>query len=89
MTHKNYGATLLRALKLAVEKEALSFRDRRIVWALATHYADGQAMVTAALVVCPAADQAIDELVKGWEFYLDDRRPTSARLAGALDAGAA
>lgn len=68
MTHKNYGRSLLRALKLAVDKEALSFRDRRIVWALATHYADGQAMVTAALVVCQNDDQAIEELVKGWEF---------------------
>ena len=69
MTFKTYGPSLLRALKLAVEKEALSFRDRRIVWALATHYADGQAMVTAALVVCHADDTSIEELVKGWEFH--------------------
>src|SRR5204863_2607450 len=55
-------------LKLAVEKETLSFRDRRIIWALATHYADGQAMVTAALVVAPTDDASIDELVKEWEF---------------------
>ena len=46
MTFKKYGPTLLRVLKLAVEKQALSFTDRRIVWALATHYADGQPMVT-------------------------------------------
>ena len=52
MKQENFGKSLLHALKLAVEKEVLSFRDRRIVWALATHYADGQAMVTAALVVC-------------------------------------
>jgi hypothetical protein len=39
------------------------------VWALATHYKDGQAMVTAALVVCAANDTATEELVKGWEFY--------------------
>ncbi|HOI55433.1 MAG TPA: hypothetical protein PLP01_09315, partial [Phycisphaerae bacterium] len=45
MSFKTYGLSLLRALKLAVENEALSFRDRRIVWAFATHYADGQAMV--------------------------------------------
>lgn len=69
MNFKTYGASLLRALKLAVEKEALSFRDRRVVWALATHYADGQAMVTAALVICESNDKAIEELVKGWEFY--------------------
>lgn len=34
-----------RVLKLAVEKEALNFQDRRIVWALGTHYADAQVMV--------------------------------------------
>jgi hypothetical protein len=69
MNFKTFGASLLRALKLAVEKEALSFRDRRIVWALATHYADGQAMVTAALVIHNNDDKAIEDLVKGWEFY--------------------
>ena len=68
MNFKTFGTSLLRALKLAVEKEALSFRDRRIVWALATHYADGQAMVTATLVVCQNDDKAIEELVKTWEF---------------------
>ncbi len=69
MTQKNYGRTLLRVLKLAVDKEGLNFRDRRIVWALATHYKDGQAMATAALVVCALDDTAIEELVKEWEFY--------------------
>lgn len=69
MSFKTYGPSLLRALKLAVEKEALSFRDRRVIWALGTHYADGQAMVTAALVVCAASDTSTEELVKGWEFY--------------------
>jgi hypothetical protein len=69
MNFKTFGTSLLRALKLAVEKEVLSFRDRRIVWALATHYADGQAMVTAALVICKNDDKSVEELVKGWEFY--------------------
>lgn len=68
MNFKTYGTSLLRALKLAVEKEALSFRDRRIVWALATHYADGQAMVTAALVVSQNDDKSIEDLLRGWEF---------------------
>lgn len=75
MTHKNYGKSLLQVLKLAVEKEVLSFRDRRIVWALATHYADGQAMVTAALVVCQNGDKTIEELVKGWEFHATTDTP--------------
>lgn len=69
MTFKKYGPSLLRALKLAVDNEALSFRDRHIIWAFATHYADGQAMVTAALVVAPSGDKEIEELVKSWEFF--------------------
>jgi hypothetical protein len=69
MTYKTYGKSVLRALKLAVEKEALSYRDRRVVWSLATHYADGQPMVTAALVICAADDTSIDEIIEDWEFH--------------------
>ncbi|MCK6470897.1 MAG: hypothetical protein L6R28_04045 [Planctomycetes bacterium] len=75
MTFKTYGLSLLRAMKLAVDHEALSYRDRRVVWALATHYADGQAMVTAAMVVAPQDDTEIEELVKGWEFYTTTDAP--------------
>lgn len=75
MTHKNYGKSLLHALRLTVEKEVLSFRDRRVVWALATHYADGQSMVTAALLVCQHDDKAIEESVKAWEFHATTNAP--------------
>ena len=75
MKQENFGKSLLHALKLAVEKEVLSFRDRRIVWALATHYADGQAMVTAALVVCQNDDKTIEEAVQAWEFHATTDAP--------------
>lgn len=75
MKQENFGRSLLHALKLAVEKEVLSFRDRRIVWALATHYADGQAMVTAALVVCQNDDKTIEEVVQAWEFHATTDAP--------------
>jgi hypothetical protein len=75
MKQANFGKSLLRALKLAVEKEVLSFTDRDIVWALATHYADGQAMVTAALVICQKDDKTIEELVKVWEFHATTDKP--------------
>lgn len=75
MKQENFGKSLLHALKLAVEKEALSFRDRRIVWALATHYADGQAMVTATLVVCQNDDKTIEEVVKAWKFHATTDAP--------------
>lgn len=69
MTIERYGPTLLQVLKLAVEKQALSFNDRRVLWGLATHYADDQPMVTAALVVCDRDDTNTEKLIKGWEFY--------------------
>jgi hypothetical protein len=80
MTFKKYGPTLLTVLKLAVEKQALSFTDRRFVWALATHYADGQPMVTTALVVCSREDTAVDKLIKGWEFYATPDDPHRIEL---------
>lgn len=80
MTFKKYGPTLLQVLRLAVEKQALSFADRRIVWALATHYADGQAMATAALVVCHRDDSVIEKFVKGWEFYATPDAPHRIEL---------
>jgi hypothetical protein len=75
MKQANFGKSLLQALKLAVEREVLSFPDRDIVWALATHYADGQAMVTAALVICQKDDKTIEESVKVWEFHATTDAP--------------
>ena len=89
MTFKTYGPSLLRALKLAVDNEVLSFRDRRIVWALATHYADGQPMVTAALVVCPAGRHVHRGPREGLGVLHDDRCAAPARPPGAIDAGEA
>lgn len=75
MKQENFGSSLLRALRLAVEKEVGNFQDRRIVWALATHYADGQAMVTATVVISEQDDATIEALVKGWEFYTTTDAP--------------
>jgi hypothetical protein len=69
MTHKTYGPSILITLKLAVEKELLSHSDRQGIWAFATHYADGQPMVTATLAVCAADDDTVKTLIRGWEFY--------------------
>lgn len=75
MTHKNYGKSILHVLKLAVEKETLSINQKKIVWSLSTHYADGQPMVTATLIVCSDDDEEIEELVKAWEFYSTPDNP--------------
>lgn len=69
MTFRNFGRSILRVLRLAVEKEELSLPDRKVVWALATHYADGQPMVTATLVVCSSDDHETPAVVQGWEFH--------------------
>lgn len=75
MEKKTYGGSILRALFLAVEKEVLSHADRKVVWALSTHYADGQAMVTATLIVRAAEDESIEPLVKGWTYYSPPDKP--------------
>lgn len=75
MTRKTFGQSILYALKLAVDKEVLSHPDRQVVWTLATHYSDGQPMVTATLVVCAADDKTITQLVEGWEFYSTTEQP--------------
>lgn len=68
MTTKEYGRSLLRALMIAVEKELLSHSSRAAVWALSTHYSDGQPMVTAAVVVCDPSDATIPDIIADWEF---------------------
>lgn len=71
MTHKQFGHTILQVLKLAVERTAMSHTQRNVAWGLATHYADGQPMVTATLVVCSATDSSkppVMDLLNEWEF---------------------
>ncbi|HAD04812.1 MAG: hypothetical protein A2091_11600 [Desulfuromonadales bacterium GWD2_61_12] len=75
METKTYGPSVLRALYLAVEKEVLSYAGRKVVWALSTHYADGQPMVTAALIVCAADDKLVESLVQRWCFYSPPEHP--------------
>lgn len=75
MEERTYGPSILRALFLAVEKEVLSHAERKVVWSLSTHYADGQPMVTATLVVCGANDTIVEPLVKGWTFYSPPDQP--------------
>jgi hypothetical protein len=68
MTRREYGKSVLGALKNAVDKETLSHPSKDVIWALSTHYSDGQPMVTAAVVVCDPSDSALSDIVKEWEF---------------------
>ena len=69
MSQKRFGSSILKALKLAVDKRMLEAKDRKVCWALATTYADGQAMATAAIVVVADGDAIVDPLLAGWEFH--------------------
>lgn len=75
MTHRKFGKSVLKVLKLAVERVFLHATDRKIIWALATHYKDGQAMATATLIVVPAKDVSLDALVKNWIFFSTPDEP--------------
>ncbi|MEI7456138.1 MAG: O-methyltransferase [Nitrosomonadales bacterium] len=75
LTFKTYGKTVLRVLYLAVQREILSLKDRKVVWCLATHYADGQPMVTATLLICSAEDTLTETLIKEWEYYSEPSSP--------------
>ncbi|MFH1737704.1 MAG: O-methyltransferase [bacterium] len=68
MTFKSFGKSVLTVLYLAVEGEALKVSDRKVVWALATHYADGQPMVTATLIVTDTNDKQLEVLTQEWPF---------------------
>jgi hypothetical protein len=75
MTRKNFGKSLLEVLRLAVEKQILDVRDRKIYWTLATNYSDGQPMVTATLIVTSPDNYEIPTILKDWEFYSKPQGP--------------
>jgi hypothetical protein len=80
MVMKTYGLTLLKVLEIAVDKQMLSYRDRSVAWAFTTHYADGQAMVTATLVVLDNGNKDIEKLIKNWEYYTPINCPHKLNL---------
>lgn len=75
MTHRNFGGSLLEALRLCAERQILDHPERKLVWALATHYADGQAMVTATAIVVSEADQHVSPVVEAWPYVSTPQQP--------------
>jgi len=75
MSQKNFGKTLLEVLRLSVEKQILDVRDRKIFWSLATNYSDGQAMVTATLIVIKPDDNEVVAIIQNWEFFSTPQKP--------------
>jgi len=75
MTFKRFGGSVLEALSLAVDGEVLKLPDRKIIWALATHYADGQPMVTATLIVTDSTEVELEALIGEWQFASKPEAP--------------
>jgi hypothetical protein len=75
MTHRNFGRSLLEALRLCAERQILDHPERKLVWALATHYADGQAMVTATAIVVAEADHDVKEILGYWPYMSIPNEP--------------
>ena len=75
MTHRNFGSSLLEALRLCAEREVLDHPERKLIWALATHYSDGQPMVTATAIVVPDGDQEVQSIVENWQYVSTPKRP--------------
>lgn len=74
MSRVEYGRILLKTLRFAVDRELLQTRSRRVEWLLATHYADGQPMVTATLVVLPVSIP-VALTMNTWPFYTQPDSP--------------
>lgn len=75
MKHRNYGRSILKVLQLSVENVSLAASDRKILWAFATHYLDGQPMVTATLIIVNPKDKKITRILRNWEFYTESKNP--------------
>jgi hypothetical protein len=80
MKSTEYGRSILRSLKIAVDQEVLRHASRKVVWALSTHYADGQAMATATLIVCQESDTKVESVVHEWAYLSTPSNPLTIDL---------
>ena len=69
MTTKNFGKAVLKVLVLVVDDVMKSIKGKKISWVLATHYSDGQAMVTATLLITEGEEKQLEENLSNWEFH--------------------
>ena len=72
---KKYGLTLLKSVEIAIAKKMRGLHDRKCIWLLVTHYADGQPMVTATILVCNKKDREITKAVREWSFASNPTKP--------------
>lgn len=75
MTWAKFGRSLQQVLNLAVEKAVLPLPDRKVIWALCTHYSDGQPMITATVVIVSKDDDLVQGIVDEWNFSSTPQNP--------------
>ena len=68
MVGKRFGEALLKVLQNSVDEQFAHSSDRSVNWALTTHYADGQPMITATAIITECNDTITTELINKWEF---------------------
>ncbi len=68
MTNRRFGAALLKSVNLAMQRYLEGVPNRKVIWALATHYSDGQAMATATVVITDGNDSELPAIVDAWPF---------------------
>jgi len=72
---KRFGPCLLRICRLAVERSLEGYSNRAGVWALASHYSDGQPMVTATIVIAAVDDEKVRNAIESWPYYTSPEAP--------------
>jgi hypothetical protein len=80
MVAKEFGGALLKILQFSVDREFKHSRDRVIHWALSTHYADGQPMVTSTAIISGVSDTKIKDLIEKWEYVSPPSSPLKLDL---------
>ena len=68
MTNRRFGAALLQSVNLAMQRYLEGVPNRKVIWALATHYSDGQAMATATVVVTDDNGGDLPAIIDAWPF---------------------
>jgi hypothetical protein len=69
------GGALLQIVDLALDRKIEGYPDRRPIWCLATHYADGQAMVTCTVYIATREASDIERAIESWPFYSTIQNP--------------
>lgn len=79
MTQANYGKSILKALNLIVARTSLEVQ-RSFEWAIATHYADGQNMITATIFISDEVIEDFKKLLGKWEYACDYSNPHTLNM---------